>query len=379
MINYKTELISVRNGMENNVFWAQARAGAIPGADGKPPMIVLTAQPTLRSGSDIFFALSEWRSTDYGKTWDGPVEHAETLGRRKAKNGTIEIGCCDMTPKWHAASGKLLSTGHSVVYQNDKSPMTARERVAAYSAYDPDKRTWTPWQGVKMPDDPKFRNAGSGAAQRFDLEDGTILLPFSFKPITENWHEPHTAAVMRCSFDGERLEYMEHGSELTIPEPRGFCEPSITRYNGRFYLTLRNDTRGHVTVGDDGLHFERPVPWRFDDGTELGNYNTQQHWVQHAGGLFLVYTRRGLNNDHVFRHRAPLMMAEVDPEKLVVLRDTERELVPNRGARLGNFAICEVSDDETWVVVAEWMQPVGCEKYGSDNTIWAARIIRQEQ
>ena len=72
-------------------------------------------------------------------------------------------------------------------------------------------------------------------------------------------------------------------------------------------------------------------------------------------------------------------MAEVDPEKLVVLRDTERELVPNRGARLGNFAICEVSDDETWVVVAEWMQPVGCEKYGSDNTIWAARIIRREQ
>ena len=31
--------------------------------------------------------------------------------------------------------------------------------------------------------------------------------------------------------------------------------------------------------------------------------------------LFLIYTRRGLNNDHVFRHRAPLVMAEFDEEK----------------------------------------------------------------
>ncbi|MBS3762593.1 MAG: exo-alpha-sialidase, partial [Planctomycetes bacterium] len=119
-------------------------------------------------------------------------------------------------------------------------------------------------------------------------------------------------------------------------------------------------------------------PWLFDDGTELGNYNTQQHWVTHSNGLFLVYTRRGLGNDHVFRHRAPLMIAEVDPEELVVIRDTERELVPNRGARLGNFAVTDVSPSETWVVVAEWMQPVDCEKYGSDNTIWAARLIWPE-
>lgn len=132
--------------------------------------------------------------------------------------------------------------------------------------------------------------------------------------------------------------------------------------------------RGYVCAGDDGLHFSDPVPWRFDDGEELGNYNTQQHWVTHTDQLYLVYTRRGLSNDHVFRHRAPLVMAEVDPKTMRVRRSTERELVPNRGARLGNFSVCKVTENETWVVVAEWMQPVGCEQYGSDNTIWAARI-----
>ncbi|MEE8451573.1 MAG: hypothetical protein V3R99_06645 [Thermoguttaceae bacterium] len=155
---------------------------------------------------------------------------------------------------------------------------------------------------------------------------------------------------------------------------RGFCEPSLTRFGDRFYLTLRNDVHGHVTSGRDGLHFDEPKKWRFDDGSELGNYNTQQHWVTHSDGLWLVYTRRGANNDHVFRHRAPLFIARVDPEKLCVIRDTDRVLVPERGARLGNFGVTDVSPDETWVTVTEWMQPRGVERHGSDNSLFVAKI-----
>ncbi len=177
-----------------------------------------------------------------------------------------------------------------------------------------------------------------------------------------------------AQFDGQTLSYLKHGNVLSVPDPRGCCEPSLTRFNDRFYLTIRNDVRGYVAVSDDGLHFDEPQPWTFDDGTELGNYNTQQHWVTHSDALYLVYTRRGLNNDNVFRHRAPLMMAQVDPDRLCVLRDTERELVPNRGARLGNFGVTDISPDESWVVASEWMQPKGCEQYGSDNTIWISRI-----
>jgi len=215
---------------------------------------------------------------------------------------------------------------------------------------------------------------GAGSTQRVDLSDGTILLPVYGRPRSDNKKACNYAAVLRCGFDGQTLDYMEHGDLLTVDEPRGFCEPSLTRYQERFFLTLRNDVRGYVATSADGLHFDEPRPWTFDDGTELGNYNTQQHWLTHADGLFLVYTRRGLNNDNAFRHRAPLMAAQVDPERLCVLRETERELVPNRGARLGNFGICNVSPQESWVVVSEWMQPTGCEQYGSDNTIWRVRI-----
>jgi hypothetical protein len=189
--------------------------------------------------------------------------------------------------------------------------------------------------------------------------------------------------VLRCQFDGTKLTYVAHGSELTVPTDRGLGEPSLTVYRGRYYLTMRHDKAGYVATSEDGLNYGPPKLWTWDDGTELGNYNTQQHWVTHERGLFLVYTRRGADNDHVFRHRAPLFMGQVDPEKLCVIRSTERILVPNRGARLGNFGVTKVSDQETWVTVSEWMQtnpprpydytiPM---KYGSDNAVFAARII----
>ncbi|MCK5701561.1 MAG: exo-alpha-sialidase, partial [Cyclobacteriaceae bacterium] len=99
-----------------------------------------------------------------------------------------------------------------------------------------------------------------------------------------------------------------------------------------------------------------------------------QHWVTHSDGLFLVYTRRGAGNDHVFRHRAPLFMAQVDTKNLRVIRETEQILVPERGARLGNFGVTDINKNETWVTVAEWMQPEGVEKYGSDGSVFVSKI-----
>jgi len=368
-IGYKLELAAVRSGFDGHRCWVHARAGAIPGAGAAGrPAVVLTMQELLLAGSDVFYALNDMRTDDLGQTWQGPREH-ETLGRREEANGVVAV-ICDFTPKFHRASGKLLGIGHVARYVGDELMPSPRPRQTAYSVYDERAHTWSPWATLQMPAHERFFSAGAGCVQRVDLPDGTLLVPIYFHgPEARN----STVTVMRCAFDGERLTYLEHGDEMTVQDPRGLGEPSLTRFQGRSYLTLRNDVRGYVTVGD-GLGFSEPRPWVFDDGTELGNYNTQQHWVTHDDGLFLVYTRRGAQNDHVFRHRAPLFMAQVDPERLCVLRGTEQTLVPERGARLGNFGVCEVSQDETWVIAAEWMQPIGCEKYGSDNTVFLAKL-----
>ena len=75
-------------------------------------------------------------------------------------------------------------------------------------------------------------------------------------------------------------------------------------------------------------------------------------------------------------------MARVDPEKLCVLRQTEIVLVPDHGARLGNFGVTEVSENESWVTVAEWMQTWGPQHilqpdnpYAADNSVYAARVL----
>ena len=371
---YELRLETITKGYDGKMCWVHPRAGAIPGS---PPQVVLTMQKLLLTGSDVFYALNHVSTSDFGKTWTKPVEHADTLGRREEPDGVI-VAACDFTPKWHAKSGKLLGIGHTVRYSDNKV-IHERPRETCFAVFDPKASTWSPWTPMPMPDGVKFYNAGAGCVQRVDLENGDILLPIYFKAKSDKYYR---VTVLRCSFDGRTLRYIEQGNDLSLESGRGVYEPSLIRCAGKFYLTLRNDTAGYVCVSDDGLHFSEPKRWCWNDGSDLGNYNTQQHWVVHRDDLYLVYTRKGANNDHVFRHRAPLFMAEVDKAALMVKRETERVIVPQRGARLGNFGVCEVSENEIWVTVAEWMQKNGPDivikpdnALGADNSVHAARLL----
>jgi hypothetical protein len=360
--------------------WCHPRAGIVPGAgkDGLP-RVVMTMNILNVSGSDVFQGMFSLHTDDLGKTWTEPEVVPSLAPTEEVIDGEKRpVALSDFWPTWHEKTGKLLGTGHTVVYTPDWKVVPKRPRQTAYSVYDASSHRWATWKKLEMPESDKFDHSGAGCVQRDDKPDGTILLPISFRPPGKN----SRVTVTRCRFDGQTLTYEGHGEELSIDdETRGLGEPSLTCFQGEYFLTLRNDRRGFVTRSRDGMNFEPIQEWKFDDGEKLGNYNTQQHWVTHPVGLFLVYTRRGVDNDHVFRHRAPLLMAQVDPKKLRVLRETERILVPERGARLGNFGVTKVNDSETWVTVAEWMQTWGPNHvlpvdnpYGSDGSVFVARI-----
>lgn len=352
--------------------YCHPRVGMARGAgENGTPRAVMTLNTVDMEGSDVFRHTLGLHSNDL-KIWTEPREIPTLTARVESIEGQQRpIAVSDFWPRWHAASRTLLGTGHTVVYTPEWRVEKVRPRHAAWSIYNADDDAWSAWQALEMPDPVRFHQIGAGCTQRVDLADGNILLPLYFSPPEGN----SRVIIARCSFDGRVLRHLEHGEELHIDDKtRGFHEPSLARYNDMYYLTLRNDAQGFVTRSRDGLNFEPYRPWTFDDGSELGNYNTQQHWVVHSDALYLVYTRRGLNNDHVMRHRAPLLMAQVDPERLCVLRATEQILVPERGARLGNFGVTDVSPDETWVTVAEWMQPRGVERHGSDGSVYVARV-----
>jgi len=360
--------------------WCHPRAGIVPG-DGKDklPRVVMTMNTLDVSGSDVFKAVYGLQTNDLGEIWTAPRELPNLAVRYETiDNVKRPVAVSDFWPRWHAKSKKLLGTGHTVVYTPNWKITHPRPRHTSFSTYNAANNQWAAWQKLEMPKGDKFRDSGAGCTQRVDLADGTILMPIYFRPPKQN----SRVTIAYCSFDGKVLRFLEHGNALAVDdETRGLHEPSLTRFHDAYFLTIRNDKRGFVSRSKDGLHFEPIQPWKFDDDEDLGNYNTQQHWVTHSDGLFLVYTRRGADNDHVFRHRAPLFIARVDPERLRVIRKTERVLVPERGARLGNFGVTDVTENETWVTVAEWMQTWGPDyilpvnnKYGSDGSVYVARI-----
>jgi CubicO group peptidase (beta-lactamase class C family)/D-alanyl-D-alanine dipeptidase len=368
-----------RNGREQPYdgqrCWVHARAGTVAMPGRQTPSVVLTTQQLQLTGSDVFYALHAQLTDDLGANWSDLIPQQPF--RRQRIDERTELTVCDFVPQWHANSKTLLGIGQTVWYRDNKV-MPVRDRSTAYSTWDEARRAWRPWRRLTMPDEPRFANSGAGSVQRVDLPDGDILLPLSFK---EPGTKQYSTTVCRCHFDGTALSYAEHGTEMTISAGRGLYEPSLAYCNETYFLTLRNDAHGYVTSSSDGLNYSTPKVWTFDDGADLGNYNTQQHWITHEDRLYLVYTRRGADNDHVFRHRAPLFIAEVDPARLVVLRGTEQVLIPERGARLGNFGVCRISDDEVWVTAAEWMQgppptrviPVDNPR-GANNAIHLAKL-----
>lgn len=379
-LEYELFLDLLSDGYDGETCWFHPRAGAMPGRGSQPGTVVLTMQKFLLARSDCFFPVHSQWTADGGKSWSPLVEHAATLGRHTLPDGVME-GICDFTPKWHKATGKLIGTGHSVLYYPDNAVVKDRRRFPIWSAYEPQSQTWSHWQPMPLPDDPMFWNAGAGSTQRVDLDNGDMLVPLYSKFQGEN---PYFSAVVRYRFEDGKPQFIECGAPLFLDVKRGFGEPSLTRFGDRFYLTLRNDLAAYYAVSADGLNFSEPRKWTFDDGEELGSYNTQAHWVTHSDALFLTYTRRGANNDHVMRHRAPLFIARVgiepgagagEPEKLVVLRATERELAPNKGAQLGNFAVVDVSEQETWVTTSEGMAPGEPQKFGSNGRVYATRIV----
>ena len=364
--NVKVNVID--EGFDGKTCWVHGRAGAIPQASGKNK-IVLTAQKLDLSGSDVFGVLHSRYSEDDGRTWT-PFEPQNNLSLQWYRPYTV---LSDFTPRYHAATKKLLGTGHTVEYSSDAKVLRPRHCDTVYSVYDCERDCWGPSKVLYIPSNLPFFNSGAGSTQRFDLEDGTILLPIRY--LHDARKGVSRGLILRLSFDGEKLSVIEFGDPICVDSSaRGVSEPSIIRAKDCFLAALRTDEQGYLCKSKDGLHFGAPVPLRFDTGELVQNYNTQQHFLAHENDIYLVYTRKNGQNDHVFRHRAPLFMARIDPDSMTLCKESEQAITPERGARLGNFGVTQLNENAAVVTVCEWMQPIGCEKYGSDNAIFFVEI-----
>ncbi len=347
-----------RNRDGKSTTWFHPRACLVPGPDEKPS-VLMTMQEI--AGSD-YFGPVHWTTTDdKGETWTEPKLIPGFDRKPVAGHEGLMAGVCDVVPQYHPQTDTTLALGHCVYYRGPR--FSHNDQLSRFPTYCVRKSdgTWSDRKKLAW-DDPRgafiyTNNCG----QRVVLPDGDILLAFTFGPKASH----RMVAGVRCGFDGETLEVKEVGPAIENRVKRGLLEPSVTQFQDKYFLTIRaEDDRGYVAVSDDGLHWEAKQPWCWDNGKPLTMSTTQQHWLTHSDGLYLVYTRKAEENQNVMRWRSPLYICQVDPEKRVLLRETERITLPLVGdgvqkpddvALMGNFHTVHVSPHESWVTVGEWL------------------------
>ncbi len=365
-----------------------SREKMFPGFDGVTckicPQIIRIDEKTaylyygmlLLTGIDVGKGSYVAKSEDGGKTFGVPQKlnsyEAVVDGVREVFAGSLMF-----YSRYHK---RIISIGAIQYFESDKYAKGWKDNqcIASFRYAFVDAETGMYCSELMPFDFPFPTTGGIPFGQPIEYEDGSFLISFYYTPEGKRKDSVVTA---RCTLEGDTLRFIEFGEPLEDDtRARGLDEPSVALLNGKYYMTIRCDETGLFATADDGLHFDTPREWCWEDGTTIGNYNTQQRWIRHKDGLYLAYTRRGAHNDHVFRHRAPMFMARFDEDRGCLLRDTEVILVPELGARLGNFTVTDVSENEFWLVTAEWMQNYKgkdhtfCQSFGSDNSIWRARI-----
>jgi hypothetical protein len=331
--------------------------------------VFMTVQPIM--GSDYFGPVHFTTSDDLGKTWS-EFQPAAPLGWVAQADGWNE-GVCDVTPEFHPKTGSVLALGHNVFYKTAGFDKNQPPRWPVYAVWK--DGTWGARQKLVWDDPRGSQIYSNNCGQRVMLPDGDVMMSFTFG----EKDKPRSVCGVRCSFDGKQLLIKQTGPEITNPKGRGLLEPSLTYFQKRFYLTIRaEDGHGYVAVSEDGLSYEPKQAWAWDDGEALTMSTTQQHWLTHSDGLFLVYTRKDATNVNVMRWRAPLWVAQVDTKTMRLIRATERVVLPLVGdgvnkadlvPMMGNFGIANVSATESWVTDGSW-----CPKVGNAGELQLARV-----
>ena len=294
----KETLWSNRDGKGKT--WFHPRACMIPGSDGKP-IAIMNLQEI--GGSDYFGQVHWSSSDDLGKTWSVP-EPIAALGRDSiaGRKDKLTAAVCDVTPQYHPQTNTVIALGHVVFYKGEY--FARDEQLSRYPVYvtRASDGTWSPRRILEW-DDPRGAHIYSNnCGQRVVLPNGDVQMSFTFGPQESN----RMVAGVHAAFDGERLTVKEVGEAIHNPKGRGLLEPSVTQFGGSFWMTMRaEDNRGYVSFSDDGLNWATKKPWAWEDGTPLEMSTTQQHWLTHSDGLFLVYTRKEASNANVMRWRSP--------------------------------------------------------------------------
>ncbi len=331
-------------------------------SDGRLAMAVQTI-----GGGDYYGPVEIAYSGDHGHSWSPPEPVPPLDWRPLEQFPGVTEGVCDTVVDFDRASQCTVFMGHNVFYKDNRFMDTMGSwsavdrndqllRRGVYAVRRPDG-TWGPRRYFNPPEFAENVSFCCGCGQRIVQPSGEWLIAFYSMRKPDN--QANFVTVYRARFDGEQFELMEHGNLLELPVERGLLEPSLLDFNGRTLVTLRaEDGCGYWSESFDQINFGPIQKWCFDDGETLKTSTTQQHFLKFGSRLFLAYVRDAGFNARIMRFRAPLFMAEVDPERMCLVRASERTVFAPEGdftrpetvPMSGNFMPCRISENR-WLIL----------------------------
>lgn len=206
---------------------------------------------------------------------------------------------------------------------------------AEFSAQHPLPEVWTAKNAVHYSNMPFFDSAGRLIApvQMTRLSpDGTLFCP----PGALSFHE--MMVLVGTWQDDGRLRW--EASERIIMEPdvstRGAIEGAVAEMpDGRFLMVMRGSNAGNPSlpghkwtcVSDDGCRsWSRPQPWTHEDGTRFHSPSSYSTILTHANGRYYWVGNICEDNPEGNGPDYPLLVGTVDPESLLLERDSLLEV-----------------------------------------------------
>lgn len=280
-----------------------------------------------------------FRSNDGGATWKpggNALFHWITAQRKK-----VHVSYGGMWAYWlEPRTGRVIAFRTRPVFSEDftKAWFKFYYEVSDTGGIDWDFRRQIIHEGVGcdesrwMPGfDAERHAAGFDQPHAITLDDGTLLFGFTVKT------PRYVTRFFRGRWaEGEERMIWEASAGITVPATEsstGPCEPDLLSLGGpRVFTTMRTQgiptkqvptTRQCAVSDDGGRTWSKPEPLRYDDGTPVHVPAAIAAFERHpASGRVFWFANIQPGPVYGQLPRYPLAMAEFDPKRLCILKDS---------------------------------------------------------
>jgi hypothetical protein len=302
------------------------------------------------------------RSSDNGKTWSAWNPYADKFA----------------SPGWvDTSNGRLLEMVHMNVgtpqsvmryrVSNDGGRTFPVDQQVIQSGYTASN----PVAGVRIGKNEMYIGAISCVPIRLQNQpasrQGRVLVPVQINPLGSDgelyhpgampdWYE--SAVLVGTWTTGMKLNWQL--SQPVTGDPakttRGVFEPTVTELpDGRILMVSRGandrDTslpgyKWYSTSIDGGLHWSAASPWTYSDGSTLYSSSSCSLLIRHSSGRCYWIGNISPDNPSGSAPRYPLVIGQVDPTSLMLLKDSVT-VIDNKGPgdggslQLSNFLAYE--------------------------------------